>query len=151
MRCTFETVVRLEGKTATMFEVPLDVRAVFGRARPPVLVTVNDHTYRSTVAVYDGRYYLPLNRTNRAAAGVEAGDAVKVSIEVDDAPRVVDVPDDLAAALAGDPAVAAAFDGLSYSHQSEYVEWIEEAKKPETRARRIGKAVERLREGKPQR
>jgi hypothetical protein len=80
----FTTTIELQGKTATFFAVPLDVRAVFGRARPPVRVTIGGHTYRSTVAVYGDRYFLPLNRANRAAAGVAAGDTVLVEVEADD-------------------------------------------------------------------
>ncbi len=151
MTFRFSAVVRLGGKTATMFEVPLDVRAVFGRARPPVLVTINGHTYRSTIAVYGDRYYLPLNRKNRAAAGVAAGDTIEVALEEDTAPREVEVPEDLSAALDGDTQAKTAFDSMSYSHRNEYVEWIEEAKRPETRRRRIAGAVEKLREGKTRR
>lgn len=149
--CTFETIVRLEGKTATMLEVPVDVRAVFGRARPPVRVTIGDHTYRSTVSVYGGRYLLPLNRANREAAGVAAGDRVQVRLELDTEPREVDVPEDLAAALESDDAARATFEGMSFSHRNEYAQWIREAKRSETRERRVAKALERLREGKPQR
>jgi hypothetical protein len=145
----FQTTVQVEGRTATFLEVPLDVLALFGRARAPVRVTIRGHTYRSTVAVYGGRYYLPLNRTNRAAAGVAAGETVSVELESDDEPRTVDVPEDLQAALAGDTEAAAAFERLSYTHRREYVEWITEARREETRARRIAKTVERLREGKP--
>jgi uncharacterized protein YdeI (YjbR/CyaY-like superfamily) len=95
-----------------------------------------------------GNFLLPLNRGNRAMAGVSAGEVVEVAIERDDDPRVVEVPDDLAAALEGEEAASEAFAGLSYSHQREYVEWITEAKRPETRARRVAQAVERLQEGK---
>jgi hypothetical protein len=147
----FETVIEVEGKTATYFEVPLDVPAVFGRARPPVRVTIGGHTYRSTIAAYGGSYTLPLNRANRAAAGVAAGDSVTVELELDDEPRTVEVPDDLRAALGGDEPAAAAFDRLSYTHRHEYVEWITEAKREETRARRLAKTLERLRQGKPPR
>jgi Bacteriocin-protection, YdeI or OmpD-Associated/Domain of unknown function (DUF1905) len=145
----FETVIEVEGKTATYFDVPLDVPAVFGRARPPVRVTIGGHTYRSTIAAYGGSYMLPLNRANRAAAGVAAGDTVTVELELDLEPRTVEAPDDLRAALAGDEAAAAAFDRLSYTHRREYVEWITEAKRDETRARRLAKTLERLRQGKP--
>jgi hypothetical protein len=145
----FETVIQVEGKTATYFEVPLDVRAVFGRARPPVRVTIAGHTYRSTIAPYGGSYMLPLNRANRAAAGVAAGDTVTVELELDDEPRTVDVPDELRVALAGDEEAAAAFDRLSYTHRREYVEWITEAKREETRARRLANTLDRLRAGKP--
>ena len=144
----FETTIRVEGKTATYFEVPLDVPAVFGRARAPVRVKIGGHTYRSTIAPYGGRYLLPLNRANREAAGVAAGDAVEVEIELDEEPRVVAVPEDLAAALAGDPDAAAAFEGLSYTHRREYVQWIVEAKREETRRRRIEKTLADLRAGK---
>jgi uncharacterized protein YdeI (YjbR/CyaY-like superfamily) len=115
-----------------------------------VRVTIGGHTYRSTVAVYGGRYFLPLNRANRAAAGVAAGDTVTVEIEADEEPRTVEVPADVQAALADDPAVAAAFAGLSYSHRKELVDWITEAKREDTRRRRIAKMIEHLRAGETQ-
>ena len=146
----FETTVRLEGKTATMFEVPLDVRTVFGRARPPVLVTINGFTYRSTIAAYGDRYYLPLNRNNRRGAAVAAGDEIEVTLEADSEPRLVEVPGDLEVALEADTQARRIFDGLSFSHQREYVEWTREAKRDETRRRRVAAAVERLTEGKAQ-
>ncbi|HET6697159.1 MAG TPA: YdeI/OmpD-associated family protein [Gaiellaceae bacterium] len=143
----FQTTLQVEGRTATFFEVPLDVPAVFGRARPPVPVTIGGHTYRSTIAVYGGRYFVPLNRQNREAAGVAAGDEVTVELEADTDERTVTVPDDLRAALDGDEPARAAFDALSYTHRREYVEWIAEAKRQETRRRRVEQTVERLRSG----
>jgi bacteriocin resistance YdeI/OmpD-like protein/uncharacterized protein DUF1905 len=143
----FQTTLQVEGRTATFFEVPLDVPAVFGRARPPVRVTIGGHTYRSTIAVYGGRYFVPLNRQNREAAGVAAGDEVTVELEADTDERTVTVPDDLRAALDGDEPARAAFDALSYTHRREYVEWIAEAKRQETRRRRVEQTVERLRSG----
>jgi Bacteriocin-protection, YdeI or OmpD-Associated/Domain of unknown function (DUF1905) len=143
----FRTTIEVEGRTATFFEVPLDVRGLFGRARPPVRVTICGHTYRSTIAVYGGRYFLPLNRANRAAAGVAAGETVTVEIEADDEPRTVDVPDDLRRTLAGDAAANAAFEELSYSHRKEFVDWIAGAKREDTRRHRIEKTLERLRAG----
>ena len=122
-------------------EVPFDVREIFGEARPPVLVTINGFTYRSTVAVYGGRYYVPLKRANAEAAGVEEGVPVTVTIEPDSAPREVAVPPDLAAAL-DEAGLRDRWDALSFSHQREHVEAIEEAMRPETRARRIGMAIE---------
>jgi hypothetical protein len=141
----FESEVEVEGRTATFFEVPLDVPATFGRARPPVWVTIGGHTYRSTIAVYGGRYFLPLNRQNREAAGVAAGERISVELEADTEERTVDVPDDLRAALEGDDEARAAFDSLSYSHRKEYAEWVAEAKREETRTRRIAETLERLR------
>ena len=145
---TFQvTLERPEGEgTATFIRVPFDVPAVFGRARPPVRVTIGAHTYRSTVAVYGGEYYLPVNKANREAAGVDAGDTVTVTLSYDEDPRVAELPHDLQAALEAADAVEP-WRRLSYSHQREYVGWIEEAARPETRARRIVQAVERIGQG----
>jgi hypothetical protein len=128
-----------------LVEVPLDVRALFGQARAPVKATVNEYTFRSTIAVYGGKYYLGLNREVRDAAGVKVGDVLKIDLERDEDERTVEVPQDLEAAL--DPATRATFDGLSFTHRREYVRWIEEAKREDTRTRRVAKAVEMLREG----
>jgi hypothetical protein len=143
----FRTTVELGGKTATGLHVPDDVVAELGSSkRPAVAVTIGPHTYRTTVASMGGRYMIPLSAENRTAAGVAAGDEVDVDIEADTAPREVTVPDDLAAAL--DPDVRAIFDGLAYTHRKEWVRWVEDAKKPETRTVRITKTVEGLRAGK---
>jgi Bacteriocin-protection, YdeI or OmpD-Associated/Domain of unknown function (DUF1905) len=144
----FTTTIELQGETATFFAVPLDVRAVFGRARPPVRVTIGGHTYRSTIAVYGDRYFLPLDRENRAAAGVAAGDTVEVEVEADDEPRTVDVTAELQEALEADPKARTAFDALSFTHRREYVEWVAAAKRDDTKLRRAAKAVEDLRAGK---
>jgi hypothetical protein len=147
---TFRTVIELGGKTATGFEVPADVVESFGRGRRvPVRVTIGPHTYRSTIAVMDGRYLLPLSAENREAAGVAAGDAVEVALELDDAPREIDVPDDLSAALDAEPAARATFDGLSNSNKRYHALQVQGAKTDETRARRIAKAVAVLRDGRP--
>jgi Bacteriocin-protection, YdeI or OmpD-Associated/Domain of unknown function (DUF1905) len=144
----FETIVELTGKTATFMEVPLDIPALFdGTKKPPVRVKIKDHVYRSTIAVYGGRYYLPINRDVKSATGVAAGDEITVEIERDAAKRVVDLPSDLERALKSDNAAGASFESMSYSHQKEYVDWIEEAKRAETRDRRIAKTVERLHAG----
>jgi hypothetical protein len=139
----FETVVETEGP-GTFIEVPLDVPAVFGRVRAPVRVTVNGHTWRSTVMRYGARYYLPLNRANREAAGVAGGDAVTVDVESDDEPRTVEVPSDLAAALDAAPGARAGFESASFSHRREWVEWVAEAKRPQTRERRVRGVVEQV-------
>jgi len=145
----FRATVELGGKTATGIEVPEDViTAMGGGSRPPVTVTVGGHTYRTTVARMGGRYLVPLSAENRTAAGVAAGDQVDVEVEPDTAPRVVEVPADLAEALAGDDAARATFDGLSFTHRKEWVRWVEEARKPETRAARLARTVESLRAGK---
>jgi Bacteriocin-protection, YdeI or OmpD-Associated/Domain of unknown function (DUF1905) len=134
------------------FDVPLAVAAALSDAkRPPVTVTVNGHEFRTRLAVYGGQAMVGVSKANRAEAGIDIGDSFEVLIEVDTAPREIAVPPDLAEALAGEPAAAATFDRLSFSHRREYVQWITEAKRPETRARRVADALERLRAGKPRR
>lgn len=148
----FTTTIQLEGKTATGFRVPPDVVSAMGKGkRPPVLVTIGPHTYRSTVAAYGDIFMLPLSAENRAAAGVAAGDEVEVEVELDTAPRDVSVPDDFAVALSGAPGAERFFEGLSYSQRRWFVLGIEDAKTPETRQRRIDAAMARLSEGRGQR
>jgi hypothetical protein len=127
--------------------VPLDVRALWGEARPPVRGTVNGVPFRSRLAVYGGETMLGLTNAFRAAAGIAEGDEVEVVIERDDEPREVDVPPALQAALDGDEVARAAFEKLSFTHRREYANWIAEAKKDATRERRAGRAIEMLREG----
>jgi hypothetical protein len=143
----FRTTVVLGGVTATGLQVPDDVVEKLGAGkRPPVRVTVGDYTYRTTVAPMGGAYWVPLAAEHREAAGVVAEQEVDVRIELDTAPREVVLPEDLANAM--DDAARSHFDGLAYSHQKEWVRWVEEAKKPETRTTRIEKTVASLREGK---
>ena len=145
----FHATVQLNGKTATGIEVPAEVVAGLGPGqRPPVRVTIGEYSYRTTVARMGGRFLISLSAENRAAAGVAAGDEVDVDLELDDAPREVEVPADLATALARDDAARAAFEALAYSHRKEWVRWITEAKKSDTRTTRITKTVQSLREGK---
>jgi hypothetical protein len=145
----FLTTIELTGKTATYFRVPVDVPSQFeGRQRPPVVVRLCGHTYRTTIAKYGDDYFLPLSKANREAAGVAAGDRIAVEIEPDDQPREVEPPPELAAALARDEEARQVFGSLSYSHRKEYADWIAEAKHPETRARRAAKALDLLREGR---
>jgi Bacteriocin-protection, YdeI or OmpD-Associated/Domain of unknown function (DUF1905) len=143
----FETVLQTED-SGVFFEVPLDVPAIFGKARAPVRGTINGHPFRSTVAVYGGRSFLPVKKALREAAGVAAGDAVVIELEADEQPRTVDPPPALAAALAADPEARAAFEGLSFTHQREYAEWVAEARREATRRRRVDQAVEMLRDGR---
>ncbi len=136
---------RLGGDAGELFvEIPFDVKQVYGRARAPVVVSINAVTFRSTVAIYDGRYYVPVRKDRRAAAGVAAGDEVQVSLAFDNEPRTVELPADLLAALAQHPAARARWDLLAHSHQREHVEALLGAKKPETRARRLIQIVASL-------
>jgi bifunctional DNA-binding transcriptional regulator/antitoxin component of YhaV-PrlF toxin-antitoxin module len=143
----FETELERRGQGAVVV-VPFDVRAAYGRARPPVRGTVNGHPFRTTIAVYDGTFYLGFRREVREAAGIDYGDRVAIELERDEEPREVVVPDDLTAALAGDPEAQAAWDRLSYTHRREHVEAIAEAKRQETRERRVEAALALLREGR---
>jgi hypothetical protein len=146
----FRVTIEQSGKTATGFQVPDDVVERLGSGkRPAVRVTINGHTYRSTVASMGGRSMIGVSAENRVAAGVAGGDVVDVEIELDTSPREVRVPRDLAAALKADPAARKTFDGLSYSNKRWHVESIDGAKTDETRQRRIAKSVGALHEGRP--
>jgi hypothetical protein len=128
-------------------EVPPEVvEALGGGRRPPVIVTINGHSWRTRIAIMRGRYLLGLSKANRQAAGVATGDEVEVEVEFDAEPRVVVESADFARALDADPVARAAYDRLAYSHKRQHVHAIESAKKPETRKRRIEKALIALRE-----
>jgi Bacteriocin-protection, YdeI or OmpD-Associated/Domain of unknown function (DUF1905) len=120
-----------------------------GAKRFPVRATVNGYTWRTSVARMHGEFLVGLNREVRQHAGVQAGDVVDAVIELDLEPRQVDVPEPLAVALRGDEQARAAFDALSYTHRKEYARWIAEAKREETRERRVAQTLERLRQGRP--
>ena len=145
----FRATIRLAGKSATGIPVPAEVVSGLGsNKRPAVLVTINGFSYRSTVSSMRGEYMLPLSGERREAAGVAAGDEVEVELTLDTAPREVEVPPDLAAALDGDARAKQAFEKLAYSHQLRHVLSVEGTKSPETRLRRIEKALAMLREGR---
>ena len=145
MKTTFTTTVtQAEGLNATGLPVPVEAVAALGKGKkPPVKVTLSGYTYRSTVAAYGDVFMLPLSQEHRKAAGVQAGDEVEVTLELDQAPRTVDVPADLAAALAAADA-REAFDALSYTMRKEHVRQVESAKAQETRTRRIATIVAKL-------
>jgi hypothetical protein len=144
MKATYTTLVWVDGNN-TGLEVPAEIIASLGSSkRPPVVVSVAGYSYRSTVAVMGGVFMIPLSKANREAAGVKGGDQVEVTLELDQAPRTVEPPDDLAAALEAKPGARAAFDATAPSMQKEYVRQVESAKAPETRARRIAAIVEKL-------
>jgi hypothetical protein len=145
----FGAKIELAGKTATGIVVPAAVVTKLGSSKKPaVRVTINGYTYRSTVASMGGRFMLPISAQVREAASVAAGQTVNVDVELDTAPREVTVPPDFASALSRDAAAKRFFEGLSFSNQQRIVIAIEGAKAPETRERRIAKAVSSLREGR---
>jgi hypothetical protein len=138
---TFETTLSVSGNN-TGIPVPDDVIEKLGRGRrPPVLVSVNGYEYRSTVAVMGGRYLIGLSAVVRAATGLKGGDPISVTLTVADTPREVDVPADFTAAMEEKEPAREFFDGLSNSLQRYHVDNINAAKAPETRRRRIDKAV----------
>ena len=136
------------GKSATGIQVPDEIVEALGNGkRPPVKVSINGFTYRTTVASMGGQFMIPVSAERRAAAGVAGGEEVDVDIELDTQPREVTVPADFAAALDQDPDAKQTFEALAFSHKQRWVVSIEDAKTPETRERRIAKAISTLREG----
>jgi hypothetical protein len=144
----FRATLELAGKTATGMHVPPEVVDALGAGRrPPVRVTINDYTYRSTVAVYGRDFLVGVSDEVRKATGVRDGDELDVDVELDTEPREVDVPHDFAATLGSAPPARRAFDALSYSNKRRHVLAVAGAKTPETRQRRIEKSVEELNGG----
>jgi hypothetical protein len=131
--------------STTFLRAPAKIMKVFNtKARVPVRGTINGTPFRSSLSPMGGSHLMPVNAALRAAAKVKAGDTVKVVLTRDTAPRVVKVPNDFAARLKRSGDAAEFFNGLSYSHQTEYVAWINDAKREETRSRRIEAAIARL-------
>lgn len=143
---TFRTaLLKDDTLDATGIVVPPEVvEALGGTKRPAVTVTIGDYSYRSTVASMGGQYMLPFAKEHRERTGLGPGDALEVTLELDTAPRTVEAPADLAAALAARPGARDAFDRLSYSIRKEHVRQVESAKAPETRERRISRIIEGL-------
>lgn len=126
--------------------VPKEVAAMFTSKRPPVLAHVNGVEYRSRLAVYGGQSYLGLRKDLLKQLGVGVGDLVEVELMEDHQERVVVEPPELIAALAENPAAKARYDQMPFTHRNEYARWIDEGKKPETRADRVAKTIRRLTE-----
>jgi hypothetical protein len=147
---TFTTELLRSGGNTTGFEIPPKVVEALGAGRKPkVTVTLNGRfSYPNTVAVMGGKYMIGVSQERRAAAGVEGGETIEVTLELDTAPRVLEVPPDLQAALDRDKVAKAYFATLNYSGQRRHIDPISEAKTPETRVRRIEKSVALFHEGK---
>ncbi len=125
--------------------VPFDPKAAFGKVRAPVRVTLNGYTFRSTIFAMGGPPFIPLRESNREAARLEGGETVQVRIELDTEKREVKPPADFVNALKAAPPAWDRWMELSFTHQREHAEAIEQAKKPETRVRRIDGAVRMIR------
>ncbi|MFC7620648.1 YdeI/OmpD-associated family protein [Microlunatus sp. GCM10028923] len=145
----FRAELEATGKNTAGFEVSEEiVSALGGGQRPKVVVRIPGYEFRTSIARMGGRFLLGVSAERRAEAGVAAGDVLDVEVELDTAERTVEVPDELAAALAEEPAAKAFFASLSYSKQSWHVLQVTGAKKPETRAKRVAASVAMLAEGR---
>ena len=143
----YDTTILQIGNNTGIEVPPSVIEALGGGKKPAVVVTIGSFSYRSSVAVMGGKYLISLSAERRAASGLKGGDLIQVDLQLDSTPREVTMPDDLAAALAAEPEAKAFFDRLSYSNQSRHVLSITDAKTPETRQRRVDKAMEMLRAG----
>ena len=124
--------------------VEFDPRAAFGMARAPVSVTLNGYTFRSTIFSMHGETWIPLRKSHREAAGLEGTETLTVKIALDTTERTVDIPPELAREFKKNRAAAARWEALSFTHRREHAEAIADAKKPETRARRVANALNML-------
>ena len=145
---TFKATLHQTGNNTGIVVPPEAIEALGGGKKPAVNVTVNGFAYRSTIATMGGKFMIAFSSDKRAATGLKGGDAITVTLELDEAPRTMAVPPDLQAALDKDKAAKAHFVTLSYSNQRRHIDPINDAKSPETRARRIEKSVALFREGK---
>jgi len=149
MRKQFTTKLKGDESRANAtasFTLPFDTRDVWGKAKVPVKVTINGYTWRSTVGNRGGIQYLVVNRDARLHAGVKAGDTVTITLEPDREEREIEIPLKLRKALGSD--LTRKLDGLAFTHKKEFVKLYSEAKKDETRARRVEKIKHMLSAGK---
>jgi hypothetical protein len=144
----FDAIIEDAGGGGAFVTVPFDVEVAFGNKRPKIKATIDGVPYRgSLVRMGTPRHLLPVLKQIRDRIGKQTGDSVHIVIDEDAAPRIVQVPDDLRLTLEDEPDANAWFEKLSHTHRNEYVTWIEEAKRPETRPARVEKAVGMLRQG----
>lgn len=144
MSLRIRTVLEPQGPATAIVLSDAEVEQLGGGRRAAVRVTIGDRSARLRLAVMGGQNLIGISKANRAELGVEIGDEVDTLVELDEAPREVEVPGDLAAALAATPGAREAFDRLPYTHRKEHVRAVLDAKRPETRERRIAAAVEKL-------
>ncbi len=145
---SFKTTLHQVGNNTGIVVPPAIIEALAAGKKPALTVSVNGYTYRSSVATMGGQFMISFSSAHRAATGLKGGEKIEVTLELDTAPRVMEVPPDLRAALDKDKAAKAYFATLSYSNQRRHIEPIIDAKTPETRARRIEKSVALFSEGK---
>jgi hypothetical protein len=146
---TFTATIQNAGGGGAFVEIPFDVEEAFGSKRPKVRAMIEGIPYRSTLMRMGTEcHMLGILKEIREQIGKSFGDEVTVTLELDTEPRVIEIPKDLMRELKKDKEAKAFFDKLSYTHQKEYVRWVEEAKKEETRQNRIVKTIEMLKKGK---
>jgi hypothetical protein len=146
MTFTAEVISAGPGGGGHAVVVPKEVATTFTSKRPPVLAQVNGVEYRSRLMVYGGKSYLGLRKGLLRELGVDVGDQVEIELAEDHQERVVVEPCELTQALAANATAKAAYDKLAFTHRNEYARWIDEGKKPETRADRVAKTIKRLTE-----
>jgi hypothetical protein len=139
----FKTTIVRDGAMC-FIPVPFDPKPVFGKVRAPVKVTLNGYTFRSTIAAMGGTVCLPLRKSNREAAGLEGNETLEVRLDLDEETREVKPPADLVKALKAESGAYERWKEMSFTHQREYAEAVESAKRPETRQRRIANAVKAI-------
>jgi hypothetical protein len=146
---TFRGVIEATGSGGAFVTVPFDVEQAFGKKRVPIHATFDGVPYRGSLVRMGGpSHLLPILKEIREAIGKQPGDEVEITLEEDTAIRTVEVPPDLAAGFESAPVARANFEKLAYTHRREYVRWIEEAKREQTRKDRVARALEMLAEGK---
>ncbi len=144
----FDAVIKPGRGGGALVEIPFSVQEEFGtRGQVRVTATFDGEPYRGSIAPMGGRHMLGIAKAIRASIGKNIGDLVHVIVQQDTAPREVEVPRELRDALAGDAVATAAFEGLAYTYRKEYARWIADAKREETRQRRLDKTLEKLRRG----
>jgi len=142
---TFRTTLKRDTTSVSaVIPVPFDPKPVFGKVRAPVRVTLNGYTFCSTIAAYSGEFMIPFRASHREAAGLDGTETLQVTLDLDDEPREVTPPADLKKALKAAPPAWERWNELSFTHQREYAQAVEDAKKPETRLRRIESAVKAI-------
>jgi bacteriocin resistance YdeI/OmpD-like protein/uncharacterized protein DUF1905 len=147
---SFRTRIVRDGSLC-LIPLTFDPKPIFGAVRAPVKVTLNGYTYRSTIASMGNGPCVPLRKSHREAAGLEGGETLTVRLDLDTDTREVTPPADLVRALKDSPGVWDRWRALSYTHQREHAEAIEQAKKPDTRARRIAAAIKLIQQTKKKR
>lgn len=146
---TFTAVIQNAGGGGAFVEIPFDVEKELGSKRPKIRATIEGVPYRGILARMGGEHHiLIVLKGIREQIGKTFGDEIKITVELDTEPRLVEIPKDLARELKKDKQAKAFFDKLSYTHRKEYVTWINDAKKEETRQNRVVKTIEMLKQGK---